>query len=140
MRFLDSSVFLHAYLAPRRRLSQREAQVKERAKSIIERKDAGSEEVLTTVIHVTEIANIVEARLGLQTSLGVAARILSLENIRVAGVTEEDYEKALATASRYTVSLNDALAYIKMIEHGVEEVYTFDKHFKNLPGIKIVQE
>jgi len=140
VRFLDSSVFLHAYLAPRRRLSQREAQVKERAKSIIERIDAGSEEVLTTVIHVAEIANIVEAKLGLQTSLRVAARILSLENIRVAGVTEEDYEKALATASRYTVSLNDALAYIKMIEHGVEEVYTFDKHFKNLPGIKIVQE
>ncbi len=140
MRFLDSSVFLHAYLIPRRRLSQREAQVKEKAKNIITRIDTGSEEVLTTVVHVAEIANIIEARLGLQTSLRVVARILSLENIRVVGVKEEDYEKALATASRYMVSLNDALAYIKMKEYGIQEVYTFDKHFKNLPGIKIVQE
>ncbi len=68
--------------------------------------------------------------MGLQTSLKVVARILSLDNIEVADVARDDYEKALATASRYMVSLNDALAYIKMKEYGIEEAYTFDKHFK----------
>lgn len=140
VRFLDSSVFLHAYLVPRRRLSPREAEVKEKAKAIVARVDSSSEEVLTTVVHVAEIANIVESRLGLEVSLKVVARLLSLENVRVEGVTEEDYREALAIADRYRVSINDALAYIKMRQHNIEEIYTFDKHFKNLPNIRIVQE
>ena len=41
MRFLDSSVFLHAYLRPRRRLSPREEELKERAREIIRRVDLG---------------------------------------------------------------------------------------------------
>ena len=140
VRFLDSSVFLHAYLVPKRRLSSREAQVKEKAKAIVARVDSGSEEILTTVVHVAEVANIVESRLGLEVSLRVVARLLSLENVRVVEVTEEDYREALAVADRYRVSINDALAYIKMKQYNIEEVYTFDKHFKNLPNIRVVQE
>ena len=94
MRFLDSSVFLYAYLAPRRRLSPREARMKEAAKSIIIRVDEGSEEILTSVVHISEIVNIVEARLGLQASLRLLARILELDNVRIAGVDRSDYEKA----------------------------------------------
>jgi len=43
-------------------------------------------------------------------------------------------------ADRYDISVNDALAYIKMKGNNIEEIYTFDKHFKNLPEIKIIQE
>ena len=138
-RFLDSSVFLHAYLVPRRRLSPREKAVKEAAKAIIVRVDSGSERVFTTIVHVAEVANIIESRLGLQASLRVVARLFSLGNVRIVGVSEEDYEEAIGIAGKYMVSINDALAYVKMLQHGVREIYTFDKHFKNLPGVIIVQ-
>ena len=31
--------------------------------------------------------------------------------------------------------MNDAVAYLKMLEIGASEVYTFDRHFANLPGV-----
>ncbi len=72
--------------------------------------------------------------------MGVPARILSLGNISLVGVDERDYAEAIVVSSRYNVSMNNAVAYIKMRENGVKEIYTFGKHFKNLSGITIVQE
>ncbi len=138
MRFLDSSVFLHAYLRPRRRLSPREEELKERAREIIRRVDLGEETVLTTIVHVSEILNIIESWISLYESIRVLARLLSLNNINIAGVNKDDYIEALSISSRYSVSVNDAIAYIKMQENNINEIYTFDKHFKSLPGIKIV--
>ena len=139
-RFLDSSVFLHAYLTPKRRLSADEELMKRRAKDIIKRIDSGVEEVLTTVIHVAEILNVVESRAGLEASYRVLARLLSLENIDIVEVSMEDYMKAIVIASRHKVSVNDAIAYLKMLRYGITEIYTFDRHFASLPGITIVQE
>ncbi|MEB2836287.1 MAG: type II toxin-antitoxin system VapC family toxin [Desulfurococcales archaeon] len=96
--------------------------------------------MLTSVVHIAEVVNIVESRLGLQASIRLLARILELDNIKVAGVDEADYEEALGIAARYAVSVNDAVAHIKMRRHDIQEVYTFDKHFKNLPGIRVIQE
>lgn len=136
-RFLDSSVFLHAYLKPRRPLKPREAEVKEEAKEIVARVEEG-EPVVTTAVHVSEIANIVESRLGLAESLGLVARLLTLDNVEVLEVTVRDYEEALPVSQRYGVSINDAIAYIKMKERGLEEIYTLDKHFSNLPGVRVL--
>ncbi len=140
MKFLDSSVFLHAFLRPRRKLKPEEEMLKKRAKKIIERIDSSDEYVLTTVIHVSELVNMIESWLGLRESLSVLARLLSLRNISIVEVSERDYEEALTISIHYKVSVNDAIAYLKMKENNVNEIYTFDKHFKNLPGIKIRQE
>jgi len=140
MKFLDSSVFLHAYLRPRRKLKPEEEELKKRAKKIIERIDSSEEDVLTTVIHVSEIVNMIESWLGLKESLSILARFLSLRNISIVGVSESDYEEALTISIHYNISVNDAIAYLKMKENNINEIYTFDKHFKNLPGIKICWE
>jgi len=139
MRFLDSSIFLHAYLKPRKKLTPREKSIKEASKNILTRVDKG-ERVLITVVHLSEILNIIESRIGLRQSISLLARILSLQNISITGVDIDDYRKSLVLADKYNISLNDALAYIKMRENHVKEIYTFDKHFKNLSGIKIIQE
>ncbi len=138
MRFLDSSVFLHAYLKPRRELTLREKSIKDASKGILTRVDEG-EKVLTTVVHLSEVLNIVESRIGLRQSISLLARVLSLQNILIVSVDIDDYKKALVLADKYNISVNDALAYIKMKENHIEEIYTFDKHFKNLPEIKIIQ-
>jgi len=116
-RFLDSSVFLHAYLRPRRRLTPREAMVKEAARGILARVEGG-EPIITTVLHVSEVANILESRLGLAESMGFIARLLSFDNVEVLEVSARDYEHVLAVAQRYAVSLNDAVAYLKYGERG----------------------
>ena len=140
MRFLDSSVFLHAYLKPKRELKLEELEIKRRAKNIIKRIDDQAEEITTTVVHISEIANIIEAHLGLEESINLIGTLLALPNIQVLDVKREDYESAAILAMRYKISINDAIAYLKMLENNINEIYSFDKHFQNLPGIKRVEE
>jgi len=131
MRFIDSNVFLHAFLRPRRGLTDEEQRIKEKAKNIIGLIDEG-EEVVTTAVHVSEVVNIVESGLGLQRSLGLLAWVVSKPNIQVYSVTVESYERALSVAQERGVSANDALAFLAMRDSGITEVYTFDKHYDQL--------
>ena len=135
--FLDSSVMLHAFLKPKRKLTAVEEAVKRAAKNILAKIEDG-EPVVTTVVHLGEVFNIVETRLGLQKCVGLAAWLLTLDNIEVLSVSADDYEAALPVAQRYSVSINDALAYVVMVGRGVNRAYSFDKHFKQLPGIEVL--
>ncbi|MGC8988393.1 MAG: PIN domain-containing protein, partial [Infirmifilum sp.] len=73
---------------------------KEAARTMILRVERG-EPVITTVEHVSEIANIVES------SLGFVAGLLSMENIEVIEVDKDDYEAAVPISTG--VSINDAI-------------------------------
>ena len=134
MRFVDSNVFLHAFLIPQRTLRVDEQQVKNGAKSIIERIEA-SEEVVMTTVHLSEVVNIIESGLGLERSLGFLAWVITMENVAVHSTSMEDYKNAIVTARDYNISANDALAYIAMKDHGLKEIYSFDKHFDQLRKI-----
>jgi len=134
-RFLDSSVFLHAYLKPKRRLRDAEMEVKQRASAIIENVEKGEEVVIST-IHLSEVLNITEARLGLEKAAQFLENILAMENIRIEGVQRRDYEEALVIASRYKVSPNDAVACVISRRMNISEIYSFDKHFDKVPFIK----
>lgn len=135
VRYLDSSVFLFAYLKPKKRLSQKEAKAKEKAKEILRRIDKG-ENVLTSVVHLSEVINIVEARTGLSKSLELLESLLAMANLEIDEVKREDYEESLVIAERYKVSPNDALASIICKRKGIKEIYSFDKHFDNIPFVK----
>lgn len=127
MRFVDSNVFLHALLRPRRELTEEEWGVKEASKEIVERIEGG-EEVAMTTVHLSEVINIVESGLGLQKSLGLLAWAISRANIDVYPTSVEDYEGALPLAMDKGVSANDAIAYLSIRRNGLEEVYSFDGH------------
>jgi predicted nucleic acid-binding protein len=134
MRFVDSNVFLHAFLSPRRELTQRERATKESAKEIVERIEAG-ETVATSTVHLSEVVNVVESGLGLQESLGLLAWAVSRPNVSVYPTRPGDYEAALPVAKDRGVSPNDALAYTLMRQHGIDEIYTFDRHFNQLTEV-----
>jgi len=134
-RFIDSSVFLHAYLRPKRKLRQEEREVKQRASTIIENVEKGEEVVIST-IHLSEILSIVEAGLGLEKAVQFLEDVLATENIKIEGVGQREYEEALVLSSRYKVSPNDAVACVVSKKVGISEVYSFDKHFDKIPFIK----
>ncbi|HID16909.1 TPA: PIN domain-containing protein [Candidatus Bathyarchaeota archaeon] len=134
MKFVDSNVFLHAFLIPRRSLTKEEQRIKDEAKRIVKKVEEG-EDVATTVIHLSEVANIIEDGLGLRKSLGFLAWALTSENIKVFPVAAEDYEVGVSLARDNDVSANDALAYLFMNKNKIKEIYSFDKHFDKLKGI-----
>ena len=134
MRFVDSNVFLHAFLRPRRKLTQGELRVKEEAKAIVERIEGG-EEVATSTAHLSEIVNIIESGLGIEKSLGFLAWIFTMDNIEVYSVSLGHYETVLPVAKENGVSANDALAYSFMKNYGLREIYSFDRHFDRFKDV-----
>ena len=138
MRFIDANVIIYAVLKPRRPLTDRERGVKERAKSILSRVDEG-ERVLTTVVHLSEVANVLEDVAGAVLAARLVHDLLAKENVVVEAISAEDYLESAVLAGEKGVSVNDALAYLVMRKRGVREIYTFDKHFEKL-DVDIVEE
>jgi len=138
VRFVDANVFIYAILKPRRELSEKELEIKSRAKAILARINE-SEEVLTTVIHLSEVANVLEDCAGAKLAAAFVRDLLSRENVVVEAVSAGDYLASSLLALEKEVSVNDALAYVIMKRRNVDEIYTFDKHFEKL-DVKVVQE
>jgi len=127
IRFIDSNVFIHALLQPRRRLKDHEVQIKEGAKKILERVMEG-EEVSTTVVHLSETANILESRISIERTSQILTSILNFPSLKVMSVDEQEYSAAVAYSSHGSFGVNDALAVIKMEKQDMTEIYSFDKH------------
>ena len=139
MRFIDSNVFIHAYIKPSRRLREHEKRIKDDAKTIIARVNRG-EEAVSTVVHLGEIANLLEDFMPLESALEVVRGLLLKGNIHIAEMSRQDYLSALPIAEESAVGLNDALAYIFMIREGLGEIYSFDKDFDKLEKVKRATE
>lgn len=136
MRFIDASVFVYAFLKPRRELTPREAEAKERAKNIVRRINEG-ERVGITVAQLVEVANVLEKYMG-EAAHQVERFLLHAPNVWVYPVDREVCVEALKVAMEKRVELTDAIAYVVMLRHGVREIYSFDADFDGLEGIKRV--
>jgi len=134
LRFVDSNIFLHAFLKPQRKLTQKELKIKKEAQTIVKEIEAG-EEVALSATHLSEVVNIVETSLGLEKSLGFLAWVVTKDNIEVYSVGLGHYETSLPLAKENEISANDALAYLFMKSYGLKEIYSFDKHFNQLKDI-----
>ncbi|MCD6372548.1 MAG: type II toxin-antitoxin system VapC family toxin [Thermococcus sp.] len=131
MRFIDANVFIYAFLKPKKEPPENVKEIKERAKAILSRISEG-ERVVTTVVHLSEVANVVESRGGKEKAAEVVLVVLTSENIDVLPVSPGDYLKASLIAEEKNLGVNDALAYVKMREHGIKGIYTFDRDFEKL--------
>ena len=76
---------------------------------------------------------------GLRVALDFLEELLTAKNVRVLPMSTEDYLSSLIVAKERRISVNDALAYLKMKELGIREACTFDKHFLNL-NVRILGE
>ena len=135
MRFVDASVFLFAYLKPRKELPRKVVLMKENAKKIVARINEG-EEVMTTIVHLSEISNIIESKVGNVEAAKVVMNILGKPNIVVLDVRKDEYVEAAKIAQDINVGVNDALAYLIMRKKGILEIYSFDSDFDKFKDIK----
>ena len=138
MRFVDASVFVHAFLKPKRKLKPHEIRIKESAKKIVKRIN-DSEEVGITVVQVAEIANLLESYLPLNEALKVEEFLLLAGNVRVFDVTKKDCLRALKIAKEKKVGLSDAIAYVIMTKNDVREIYSFDSDFDKLDVRRVTE-
>lgn len=137
MKFLDANVFIYAYYKPKHKLSDKERELKEKAKKIIKRINEG-EEVVTSIVHISEISNMLKRALPLNELYSLLIGLFSFENIKIVDITKEDYIAAIELIEEIKLGPNDCLAIVIMEKEGINEIYTFDKGFDRIPMIKRV--
>lgn len=135
MRFLDANVFIYAYYKPKRPLTQREKKMKDEAKRIITEVSLGREEVITTVLHLSEIVNILKHGMPLEELTRFILGLLMLDNVEIKGVDRETYLAATELGEELGLDPNDASAVHFMWLSNIKEIYTFDKDFDKVKGI-----
>jgi len=135
MRFLDANVFIYAYYKPKRQLTQKEKQMKEHAKKIISSVSQEKEEVLLTVVHMSEIVNILKHGMPLDQLTAIIRGLFMLDNVRIMDVTREAYFAATELGEDLKLEVNDALAIDIMRQSGIKEIYSFDEDFDKIEDI-----
>ena len=134
MRFLDANVFIYAYYKPKRELTDKEKEMKEHAKDTITRINEG-EDVITTVVHLSEVTNILKRALSMEDLYSLLIGLFSMDNVRIVDVTTEDYLGAIELTSELKMDPNDCLAVDVMRCEDINEIYTFDRGFDGVAGI-----
>jgi predicted nucleic acid-binding protein len=135
MKFLDANVFIYAYYKPKRQLTQKEKQMKEYAKKIISNVSQGKEDVIMTVVHVSETANILKHGMPLDQLTAIIRGLFMLDNVRIMDVTREAYFAATELGDDLKLETNDALAIDIMRQNNIKEIYSFDEDFDKIEGI-----
>ena len=135
MKFLDANVFIYAYYKPKKQLTEKEKQMKEQAKKIITDMSQGREQVVTTVVHVSEMVNILKHGMPLEKLTEVIRGLFMLDNATVQGVTKEVYFAANELGNDLKLEANDALAIDIMKSINITEILTFDEDFDRVEGI-----
>lgn len=136
MRFLDANIFIYAFYKPKGRLTEKQKFMKEKAKEIVRKLIEGKEKFITTVVHVSEVANILEKALSIEALNSILTTLYSLENLKIVGITEEEYLIAIELMKKYKVDVNDCLAIYIMKKEGIKEIYSFDKDFNKIEEIR----
>ena len=139
MRFIDASVFVHAYLKPRRTLSVEETRLKQDAKNIVNRLNQG-EQVLTSVVHLAEIANVLEDYLPQAEAIEIEKALFSREEIEIEPLDRVACSAALFLAEEQGLGFTDAIACVLMKRKGLKEIYSFDHDFDRVAGIKRIRK
>jgi len=110
--------------------------MKELSKKIISNVSQGKERVVTTVIHLSEIVNILKHGLPLDQVTTIVRGLLMLENVKILEVNRDSYFAANELGEDLRLDANDALAIDTMRTNGVQEIYSFDEDFDQVEGIK----
>ena len=133
--YVDANVFVYAFLKTRRQLQPNELEIKQAAKNIVARISKG-EKVLTSIVHFSEVSNVLEDHLPSEEAILLEKGLLYRENISICEVAQEDYIKAVSIAGDNNVGINDALAYVLMKEQAIRVIYSFDKDFDAFTDIQ----
>jgi uncharacterized protein len=132
--YVDANVFVYAFLKTKRQLQLNEVEIKQAAKNIVARISKG-EKVITSVVHFSEVCNVLEDHLPSEEAILLEKGLLYRENVSICEVAQEDYIKAVSIAEDHDVGVNDALAYVLMKEQAIQTIYSFDKDLDSFTDI-----
>ncbi len=109
--------------------------MKQLFKQIVTQMSEGKEEVITTVVHVSEMVKILRHGMPLDQLHQAVMGLFMLDNVMICGCEQQAYFAALELDNELRLEANDALAVDVMRADGVTEILSFDTDFDRVEGI-----
>jgi len=109
--------------------------MKDHAKRIISEVSQGKEEVMMTVVHISEVVNILKHGMPLEELTHLILGLFMLDNVKIQGVSKEAYFAATELGDDLKFDPNDALAIDAMRLNNIKEIYSFDEDFDKIEEI-----
>jgi len=109
--------------------------MKEHAKTIISNVSKGNEDIMMTVVHVSEVANVLKHGMPQDQLTTILRGLFMLDNVKILDVTKDAYFAATELGEDLKLEPNDALVVDMMRQNNIVEIYSFDEHFNQVDGI-----
>ena len=128
MRFVDSNVFIYVLVK-----SPKDDYMT--AKRILQRIEEGEETITNTAV-IQEIVDWLEYNNRRREVKMLLTAINSYITMKKAEISWNDMMEAISDMNRYDLDLVDALALQTMKKNNVKEIYTNDRDFDRVKGVK----
>lgn len=142
MIYLDANLFIYAYYKSKKgkNLTPKIQWMKEEAKKIILKIDKHDGEFCISIIQLAEIVNLLKHAMSWEALRQFLLGIISNNSIEIIEVSNLMYINSIDKITKYNMDSNDISAYLIMKEKGVNQIFTFDKHFRKLKDIKCLPQ
>jgi len=134
MQFVDANVFL-------RFLTRDDPAKAARVKALLERAQDGEVALYTSESVITELVCVLTSPrlygLSRETARNMLLPLLSLRGLRLPN--QKSILRALDLYTGSAMDFVDALAMAEMEALGIEEIYSYDRHFDLIPGVARVE-
>ncbi len=144
MIYVDANIFVHAYWKPKdsSSLSIKTKWMKDAAKKIVTTisNDTNKGMYCISLVQLSEICNILKNGMSWADLQDFCWGIIMNPAIDVVEVPLGLYLKAIEEITTRKADPNDVVAILIMEKIGMNEIYTFDKHFRTMTGIKCLPD
>ena len=142
MIYLDANIFVYAYFKPKKGkvLSDKINWCKQEAKEIIKKINEEENTYCISLIQISEVVNLLKNVMSWENLQQFIMGLLSNKSIEIVEISKLMYINAVSKISEYNMDSNDISAYLLMKEKEITQIYTFDRHYDNLPEIKCLPE
>ncbi len=142
MIYLDANIFVYAYFKPKKGkiLPDKIQWCKKEAKEIIKKINEEENTYCISLIQISEVVNLLKNAMSWEDLQQFMMGLLSNKSIETVEISKLMYFNAVSKISEYNMDSNDISAYLLMKEKEINQIYTFDRHYDNLPEIKCLPE
>ncbi len=142
MIYLDANIFVYAYFKPKKGkiLSDKIKWCKQEAKEIIKKINEEENTYCISLIQISEVVNLLKNVMSWEDLQQFMMGLLSNKSIETVEISKLMYINAVSKISEYNMDSNDMSAYLLMKEKEINQIYTFDRQYDNLPEIQCLPE
>jgi len=137
MIYIDANIFIYAYFKPKEGvvLSDKVKWCKKEAKKIVESINEEENKYCISLIQLSEVVNLLKTVMSWEDLQIFIMGLFSNSSMEIMEMAKMIYINAVNKMADYNLDSNDISALLLMKEKNIKKIYTFDRHFENVPDI-----